>query len=699
MEEKKKSIIRMGIFNAICAVLCAAAATALIYVTVIMMVARAGGYSGMSREGMVNKAMDRISANSMRMLMNGFTVGYAPEKEEVEADPEGVYAKLNENWKRHLKKYSGIKNVDFAVIVSENEDIDRIDLGKEDSYFYKSPAYTGSYKYVLSGKVFLSNFWVRSSLYSIVIHDDELDMGSNRSGGFSDMQYYVHILFKTADTISHNPDDPFDDMYVNGSLNAFLNTLFVIDQQGDVLAVSLTIAALVFLILYFVSAGYRRNKEGIYLNFFDRIPLEVMFAIAIGFEIFMAYVLYNMLKYFARDIEDYIGFSEMVFICCALIFVAALTGIGFLGTIAVRIKAKTFWKNTLIWRIKDWMFRSIAKFAMWTAEHVPLAVILGLSLPVIAVISVLEAAFMQDASEAMAFFFVLGRLACIVLMLYLIWGYTKLREGAKRIAGGKTDQAVDEKRLIGSYRLFARDLNGVGQSIQLAVDERMKSERMKTALITNVSHDIKTPLTSIINYVDLLKKEDTTEADKKEYLEILSKQSDRLKKLIQDLIDASKASSGAMEVELAQTDLSTMVKQVAGEYQDKFEKAGLNMVMKNVDEECMVKADNNLLWRVMDNLFNNTLKYGMPGTRVYLECGRNDSEAFFSIINISREELGISEDELMERFVRGDASRNTEGSGLGLSIARSLMELMGGKLGIKIDGDSFKAVISISLQR
>ena len=186
---------------------------------------------------------------------------------------------------------------------------------------------------------------------------------------------------------------------------------------------------------------------------------------------------------------------------------------------------------------------------------------------------------------------------------------------------------------------------------------------------------------------------------KKEYLDILAHQSARLKKLIQDLIEASKASSGAMEVELTETDMCTMAKQVAGEYHDKYEAAGLNVVMRNMDEERPVNADNNLLWRVMDNLFANTLKYAMPGTRVYLETGECEGKVFFSIINISKEELGVSEEELMERFVRGDVSRNTEGSGLGLSIARSLMELMGGSLTIKIEGDSFKAVIELKKSR
>ena len=218
---------------------------------------------------------------------------------------------------------------------------------------------------------------------------------------------------------------------------------------------------------------------------------------------------------------------------------------------------------------------------------------------------------------------------------------------------------------------------------------------MKTQLITNVSHDIKTPLTSIINYVDLLQKDNTTEEERKEYLGILANQSGRLKKLIQDLIDASKASSGAMEVNLSDTDLSTLAGQVIGEYRDKMDQAGLVPVTKNMEKEIKVSADGNLLWRVMDNLFANVIKYAMPGTRVYMETGTDGEMTTFSISNISKTELGISGDELMERFVRGDQSRNTEGSGLGLSIAKSLMELMGGDLSINVDGDMFKAILKL----
>ena len=193
-----------------------------------------------------------------------------------------------------------------------------------------------------------------------------------------------------------------------------------------------------------------------------------------------------------------------------------------------------------------------------------------------------------------------------------------------------------------------------------------------------------------------MQKENTSDEEKKEYLGILAKQSDRLKKLIQDLIDASKASSGAVEVNNEPIDITTLSRQIAGEYQDKFEKNELVLVSKGQDEPINVNADSNLLWRVMDNLFGNTLKYAMPGTRVYTEVYKEDNgKVCFSICNISKDPLGISEDELMERFVRGDASRNTEGSGLGLSIAKSLMELMNGNLSLKIDGDMFKAVLEL----
>ena len=226
-----------------------------------------------------------------------------------------------------------------------------------------------------------------------------------------------------------------------------------------------------------------------------------------------------------------------------------------------------------------------------------------------------------------------------------------------------------------------------------AVDERMKSERLKTELITNVSHDIKTPLTSIINYVDLISKEDTDNEKIKEYTDVLSRQSERLKKLIEDLVEASKASTGNVDVSLAPCDVSVLISQSVGEYGEKLENAQLELLISKPEQPLMIMADGRLLWRVFDNLMNNVCKYAMPGTRVYMTLELSGGEAVVSIKNISKYPLNIKAEELMERFVRGDSSRSTEGSGLGLSIAGSLTSLMGGKFSVEVDGDLFKATL------
>ncbi len=695
--KEKKSFVRNGLFHIVCAILCAASITAFAFVTTIMMLSRYGGFHWMDRDDIYKLAYDRITENNMMVMLDDLTMGYCPTEEELKESPKTVMAHLRNHWNRVINEDFVIRNADFAVILSEKNELSDIDLKDDDVYFYRSERYSGVYDNCFSGKVFYTNCYYDYRSYRVVLsdHSDAVWYGSSRGAGLSGSQYNVYLLFKTADHLTENADNSYDNMYFDSNIRAFLDCLYQTDRYGDTLAAVMFISALFFMVMFFVSAGYRRGKEGIYISFADRIPLIILIAVNMCLGYLLTFALYTVTKLFARDAGIYMSFWELVFLSCVIVFVMALICGGFLGTVAVRIKSKTFWKSTLLYHIKDFVFRWTGRIAMWAAQHVPVALIVIIALPCIAVVSLVEAAIIQDTSNGLAALFVLGRLAGIALSLYLIWGYCRLRDGAKRIAAGKLDEPVEEKYLMAGYKLFARDLNSVGQSIHLAVEERMKSERMKTQLITNVSHDIKTPLTSIINYVDLLGKEDASQEDKKEYLEILSKQSGRLKKLIQDLIDASKASSGAMEVELTDTDLITLAKQVAGEYHDKFEEAGLNVVMKNMDDQRPVKADNNLLWRVMDNLFNNTLKYAMPGTRVYLETGEKDGKAFFSMINISKDELGVSEDELMERFVRGDESRNTEGSGLGLSIARSLMELMGGSLSIKIDGDMFKAVIDL----
>lgn len=280
------------------------------------------------------------------------------------------------------------------------------------------------------------------------------------------------------------------------------------------------------------------------------------------------------------------------------------------------------------------------------------------------------------------------------LVVYVILAMKELRAGGDQLAAGNLDYQVPTNRLYGEFRRHGENLNNLRQGIQHAVEEQMKSERMKTELITNVSHDIKTPLTSIVSYVDLLKKEPMPTDQAKEYLDVLDRQAARLKKLIEDLVEASKASTGSLTVNFQPTDVNVLLSQSAGEYQEKLAARDLSLVLTPAEEAPWISADGQLLWRVFENLLSNALKYAMPGTRVYLSCETTDQAVVIAFRNISASPLNISAEELMDRFVRGDAARNTEGSGLGLAIARDLTQLQRGTFALTIDGDLFKATLT-----
>lgn len=287
---------------------------------------------------------------------------------------------------------------------------------------------------------------------------------------------------------------------------------------------------------------------------------------------------------------------------------------------------------------------------------------------------------------------VLWGLAFLTTILYGSNCFGRLLEGAKRMRSGDLESKVDDKYLVGCFREFAGELNGLADVAMVAAQNQLKSERMKTELITNVSHDIKTPLTSIINYVDLLEKPHTEE-EQKAYVEVLSRQSQRLKKLIDDLMEMSKASTGNIQVEIAEIDAVEAVTQALGEFADKLTAAGLTPVFHQSEENIMLLADGRLLWRAVSNVLSNAVKYALPGTRLYVDVSATQDKAIISFKNISGAQLNISAEELMERFVRGDCSRNTEGSGLGLNIAKSLMELQKGQLQLLVDGDLFKVTL------
>lgn len=280
----------------------------------------------------------------------------------------------------------------------------------------------------------------------------------------------------------------------------------------------------------------------------------------------------------------------------------------------------------------------------------------------------------------------------LAVVIYSANVYATLLEAAKRMRGGDLEIKVDEKLMIGGFKDMAQELNGLSDVVMVAAQKQMRSERMRTELITNVSHDIKTPLTSIINYVDLLQKPHSPE-DAQTYLEVLSRQSNRMKRLIDDLIELSKASTGNITVNLTTMDAVETVNQALGEFTDKLDAAHLMPVFRAPKEPLYIHADGRLAWRAMSNLLSNAAKYAQPDTRLYVDMVAVDGKVCISFKNISRDSLNISADELMERFVRGEASRSQEGSGLGLNIAKSMMELQHGALELLVDGDLFKATL------
>ena len=275
----------------------------------------------------------------------------------------------------------------------------------------------------------------------------------------------------------------------------------------------------------------------------------------------------------------------------------------------------------------------------------------------------------------------------------------QIADAITKIAGGDTSYQMNLAGLEGKELRVGNMINSIGTGLERALQEQVKSERLKADLITNVSHDIKTPLTSIINYVDLLKREQIPGERAQEYLKVLDQKSQRLKNLTEDLVEASKASSGNVKLEMTTLDIVEMIWQTNGEFEEKFATRSLELVSTLPESSILIEADGRHLWRVLENVYNNAFKYAMEHTRVYTDLELKDDKVYFTIKNISANPLNVQGEELTERFVRGDVSRTTEGSGLGLSIAQSLTKLQGGTFEILIDGDLFKVRVGFGVKK
>lgn len=450
------------------------------------------------------------------------------------------------------------------------------------------------------------------------------------------------------------------------------------------LIIPATVGTAIFLLVFLIcSAGHRKGTEEIVMTWVDQIPTDVFFAIAGMGEVLLLVLVYAAVPRLPSIIAAFL-FAVAALCMCYLALFSVLSA-------AVRIKAGTFLKNTWIYNIG----RMAMRLLRLLAEHLPLLwkAILLLALYAFGEVFLLGAGYGYLDGPVMRIFL----LKYLVIAAALFWGIAqmnRLLEGGETLAAGDLQYQIDTDRMYWEFKRHGENLNSIGEAMSRAVEERMKSERFKTELITNVSHDIKTPLTSIINYVDLLDKEGRYDDTTAEYIDVLERQSSRLKKLIEDLIEASKASSGSLPVHPERLEASVFLVQTVGEFEERTAANDLELLIKKPEDAVYIEADGRHLWRVIDNLMNNVCKYAQPGTRVYIDMTAAEGRVEIIFRNTSKYPLNIGGEELTERFVRGDSSRNTEGSGLGLSIARSLTELMGGSFTLCVDGDLFKVILS-----
>ncbi len=433
------------------------------------------------------------------------------------------------------------------------------------------------------------------------------------------------------------------------------------------------------------AAGRRKGEETVRPNFIDRIPFDLLLIIYVSLSVLILGICLEAI-YFAFPNAFWL---EIFFFILSLILVS-LMFISFIMTLATRIKLGKWYRNTLIFIVLYFIYRQLKKFFLFIGRCIHNLRSLTKGIIFIAVFLILDVLIFSRLNY-MVWFFRTGAIAVLVLMFSL--EIDALKKGGKKIAGGDLDSKIDTRNLHFDMKDIAENFNHIGEGLSNAVAEQTKSERMKTELITNVSHDIKTPLTCIINYIDLLKKEEINSPTAKEYIDIIDRQAYRLKKLTEDLVEASKASTGNIAVNKEKIDINLLLSQAAGEYEDKLKEKQIELVLSYSEESAYIECDGRLMWRVLDNLLSNIGKYAQEHTRVYISSEKSNGKVNLTFKNVSKYQLNISADELTERFVRGDSSRNTEGSGLGLSIAKNLTELQGGMFKIEIDGDLFKTNI------
>lgn len=500
-----------------------------------------------------------------------------------------------------------------------------------------------------------------------------------------DNVYPDEYVYQTCTMIGY-VDGNFDEADQFYLIEQFINIIF--DMRfviifTCILTIAAAISSFVFLMC---AAGYHENLEKPRLSWFDRIPLELIACVLFMLLIGELYII-DGLSIFSMSMVIW-GVFIALFDTTLLLLVCM--------SIASRIRCKSFFKTTLVYIVLKGIWIIIKKTFMFFVKvlsYIPSIWQVILAIGIICIGELILIVGFLGIEDAF-FIMVLEKIVLIPVVLYIAVMFKKLEDTTEKIASGDMSAKVNTAYFAGTLKTAGENLNRIQLGISQAVNDKMKSERFKTELITNVSHDIKTPLTSIINYVDLLDKEDLQNETAKEYIQIISKHSDRLKKLVVDLVDLSKASSGVINLDMQPLKIDVLLEQIAGEYSERLASNHLELILRKPEDSMEIMADGQRIYRVFDNLMNNIYKYALPGTRVYLLLEKINNQAVISFKNISASELDMSANDLMERFVRGDSSRNTEGSGLGLSIAESLVSLQNGKFHIQLDGDLFKIILS-----
>jgi signal transduction histidine kinase len=455
-------------------------------------------------------------------------------------------------------------------------------------------------------------------------------------------------------------------------------------------SIILMLAAFIYLVY---TAGRREENGEIVLRAIDKIYTDVHTMLVFIAAIISIVIVTSTASEFNSD--------SMFIVAAIVLSIDILIGLNYILSMVRQIKNRQLFTNSLIYKVlMNTKKLAILAFSGKLFKAWIILVLLGYGAINGVLLTVFLSSWRYNSGPEFMFkgLLLLGfNIASAYFAAKSLRNLTQIMEAAKELASGNLDYSLDSKEMSAAFHGFAENLQGIQSGLKKAVAEAVKGERMKTELITNVSHDLKTPLTSIINYVDLLKKEDLKNQNAENYLKVLEEKSARLKQLVEDLIEASKASSGNLVVSKEKVDMHQLVMQAYGEYEEKIVKAGLDIRINTPEKELFVLADGKYLWRIIENLLSNVLKYSMPNSRVYISTATNERYGMLTIKNVSNFPLEISPEQLTERFIRGDASRTTEGSGLGLSIAQGLTNLQGGKFKVDIDGDLFKVTIEIPL--